>query len=89
MSSPRRAPTPGHVYNVGGGSRASVREALEIIGCALGSPLDVRYLDSQIGDVRDTGADISAARRDLDFDPEVDLAKGLTAQLEWALARAR
>ncbi len=77
----------GRVYNVGGGSRASVRSALEIIEAAVQRPLDIRYLDAQLGDVRDTGADIAAAQRDLGFSPQVLLAEGLAAELQWALAR--
>ena len=79
----------GRTYNVGGGSRASVREALDILGEAFGARLDVRYLESQLGDVRDTGADITAARRNLGFEPRVGLAEGLAAELEWALARCK
>ncbi len=77
----------GRVYNVGGGSRASVRSALEIIEAAVQRPLDIRYLDAQLGDARDTGADIAAAQRDLGFSPRVSLSEGLNAQLQWALAR--
>jgi len=77
----------GRVFNVGGGSRVSIRETLEIIeGCA-GRPLDVRYLDEQRGDVRDTGADTSAARADLGFAPTVSLREGLEAQFAWAAKR--
>ncbi len=73
----------GGVYNIGGGSRVALRDALEIIERQAGRPLDVRYEDAQRGDVRDTGADTSAARRDLGFEPSVSLEEGLVAEFEW------
>jgi nucleoside-diphosphate-sugar epimerase len=75
------------VYNVGGGSGASVNEALELIAALAGRPLDVRYIDRELGDVRDTGADISRAETELGYQPRTSLAEGLQAELEWMLER--
>ncbi|HYZ18314.1 MAG TPA: NAD-dependent epimerase/dehydratase family protein [Gaiellaceae bacterium] len=83
-TAPRAA---GGVYNVGGGSGASVNEALELIAALAGRPLDVRYIDRELGDVRDTGADISRAGTDLGYQPRTSLAEGLQAELEWMLER--
>jgi len=78
---------PGNVYNLGGGSRASVNDALALLAGFAGRPLDVRYLDSEKGDVRDTGADTTAARADLGFDPQTVFADGLRAEFEWQRER--
>jgi nucleoside-diphosphate-sugar epimerase len=78
---------PGRVYNVGGGSRVSVNEALELIASFSGRPLDVRYLDTERGDVRDTGAEIVRARRDLGFRPATSVEVGLGAEFEWLRER--
>jgi UDP-glucuronate 4-epimerase len=74
---------PGRVYNVGGGSRVSVNEALDLIASFSERPLDVVYVESERGDVRDTGADTRRARRDLGFDPETSVEEGLYAEFEW------
>jgi UDP-glucuronate 4-epimerase len=74
----------GRTYNVGGGLRASVNEALEIIGSLADRPLQVAYLDAQAGDVRETGADTSRARADLGFNPRTTLKEGLEAEFDWA-----
>lgn len=74
---------PGNVYNVGGGSRTSVNETLELLAQIAGRPLNVQRHTSQQGDVRDTGADTRRARKDLDFQPEVSLEAGLAAEFEW------
>ena len=78
------------VLNVGGGSRVSLDACLEIISELTGEELDVLRVDDQRGDVRDTGADISAARRTIAYEPLVGLEDGLQAQWTWTRAdRAR
>ena len=78
----------GGVYNIGGGSRVSVNQALALLREFAGRPLDVRYLERESGDVRDTGADITLARRDLGFAPQTTFAEGLRAEWEWTVASA-
>lgn len=73
----------GNVYNVGGGSRVSVNAALALIAEFAGAPLDVRYLDRERGDVRDTGADTQRAQADLGFDPQTAIEDGLRAEFDW------
>jgi nucleoside-diphosphate-sugar epimerase len=74
---------PGRVYNIGGGSRVSINRVLEIVGRIAGVPLDIRREAPQKGDMRDTYADTTAARRDLDYAPAVSLERGLKAEFEW------
>ncbi len=81
-----RRGTPGRVYNIGGGSRVSVNEVLAIIGRLVGRSLDVRHESNQKGDMRDTYADTSLARRDLAYAPAVTLEEGLAAELGWLAA---
>jgi UDP-glucose 4-epimerase len=73
----------GGVYNVGGGTQVSLAEAIEILRGIAGRPIDVNYRDVEKGDVRNTGADTSAAKRDLGFLPTTDFTDGLGAQFEW------
>jgi UDP-glucose 4-epimerase len=76
----------GNVYNIGGGSRTSVNETLELLARIAGRPLNVQRHSGQDGDVRDTGADTRRARADLAFSPEVSLQAGLAAEFEWLAA---
>jgi UDP-glucuronate 4-epimerase len=80
---------PGRVYNIGGGSRTSVNEALALIASFVGRPLDVVYLDAERGDVRSTGAETARARRELGFRPTTSVEAGLRAEFEWMRARER
>ncbi len=79
----------GNIYNLGGGSRVSVNEAIGLLGEFSGRPLNVRYEVTEHGDVRDTGADTTRARRDLGFDPQTSFADGLKAEFEYFAAASR
>ena len=73
----------GRAYNIGGGSRVSMNRVLEILERVMGRRLTVRREASQKGDMRDTYADTSLARRDLGFEPRVALEEGIQAEYRW------
>ncbi len=73
----------GSVYNLGGGSQTSVREALDLIAEIANRPLKVVHADEERGDVRNTSADTSRARSELGFAPATSLSTGLAAEFEW------
>jgi UDP-glucuronate 4-epimerase len=79
----------GRVFNVGGGSRASLRDVIALLEEIAGRRLETRFEQMQRGDVRDTGADISAARAQLGFEPRTDLEDGLRAEFEWTADESR
>ena len=74
---------PGRVYNIGGGSRVSVNQILEMIGRVSGRRPLVTADPAQKGDMRHTFADTWLARTDLAFQPTVDLEEGLAAEYRW------
>jgi len=74
---------PGRAYNIGGGSRVSVQQVLDILERLVGHPLKIAREGAQKGDVRDTFADTSLARADLEFAPKVSLEQGLEAEYRW------
>jgi UDP-glucose 4-epimerase len=74
---------PGAVYNIGGGSRVSMLEILDILRRVTKRGLDVRQEPAQKGDMRDTFADTTRARADLGFAPTHTLETGLAAECDW------
>lgn len=74
---------PGRVFNIGGGTRVSVREAIELIEGFAGRSIELVLRPQQDGDVRDTGADISRARSTLGYSPATSLEHGLALEFEW------
>jgi nucleoside-diphosphate-sugar epimerase len=77
---------PGRAYNLGGGSRVSINQVLEIVAQVTGRSLRIERGPAQKGDVRDTYADASLARADLGFQPAVSLADGLAHEYRWLLS---
>jgi UDP-glucuronate 4-epimerase len=76
---------PDGIYNVGGGTHATVDEMLEAVRRVTGAPVEARYGPEAEGDVRSTWADSSRARRVLGYEPRVGLEQGLAAQVGWAV----
>jgi len=74
-------PVHGTVFNVGGEKTASVNEVIRKIEQISGKKLNVVYLPEQPGDPRTTRADITLARTELGFEPQVSLDEGL--RREW------
>ena len=65
-----------------------MNEVLRIIERTTGRPLKIRREDAQKGDMRDTYADTSLARRDLGFAPKVPLEEGIQAEYRWLSSAA-
>jgi len=76
----------GAVYNVGGGTEASLRDVIGILERLSGSRLQATHEPAAAGDVRRTAADTSRIRAELGWAPETPLEEGLEAQLAWAAA---
>jgi UDP-glucose 4-epimerase len=73
----------GKVYNVACGSSLSVLDLLEEICRLLGKPFNPEFGPARAGDVKHSWADISAAQRELNYAPTVDLHAGLKQTVEW------
>ena len=74
---------PGRVYNIGGGSRVSINGVLEIMKQCTGQKPIVNRETTQKGDMRDTFADTTLAKHDLDFQSTVTLERGIQAEYQW------
>ena len=74
---------PYRVYNIGGGSRVSINQVLEMIARVAGRRPLITMDPAQKGDMRHTYADTWLARTDLGFAPKVGLEDGLAAEYEW------
>lgn len=73
----------GHVYNAGNGNRYSLNSVWELLQKIEGMSLPPNYGPPREGDVRDSQADTTAARRDLGHNPQYSLEQGLRRTLTW------
>ena len=67
----------GRAFNVAGGEPASVNRVADTIGTILDRPVEKSFAPSRPGDIRDSWADLAAAREVLGYEPAVSLEEGL------------
>jgi UDP-glucose 4-epimerase len=75
----------GSIFNISGGTPTSVNALAETIGRLLGKPVERRYLPARPGDLRNSWADVSEARRLLGFESQVELEEGLRRTADFLL----
>ena len=76
-----RLEAAGGVYNVGTGVSHTLQELLEVLQDLSGQTVNPRYGPVLPGDVRESRADISRARRDLGYEVTVDFVEGMRRTL--------
>lgn len=71
------------VYNIAFGERTTIIELFNILKSLSGSAIYPTFRDKRIGDIPHSLADISKARRLLDYNPNFDIKNGLYETLKW------
>ena len=72
----------GRIFNVAASAPATVNDVAAAIGAVLGKPVQKTFEPPRVGDIRDSWADISAAREVLGWEPTVGLEEGLRRTVE-------
>jgi UDP-glucuronate 4-epimerase len=75
------------LYNVGGGTEATMRDAIATLERVSGRTLEVVETPAAAGDVRRTSADTTRIERDVGWRATTGLEDGLRAQWDWASVR--
>ena len=74
----------GEVMNVANGERITLNQLLEELKTLTGnSTVEANYQQPRAGDVLHSQADISRARKFLDFEPRMKLREGLQLTIDW------
>jgi UDP-glucose 4-epimerase len=73
----------GQVFNVACGDRITVNSMLQQINQVTGKDISPIYAEQRAGDIKHSQADITRARADLAYDPQVSFAEGLRHTIEW------
>ncbi len=71
------------IYNLGESRTVELNYLIELISSCLGKPALVERLPEQPGDVPVTYADISRARKELDYAPKVSIEEGIARFVDW------
>lgn len=80
-------PLGGEIMNVAIGQRVSLLEVVEEFNRVLGTNLEPLLAPTRAGDVRDSLADMSKARKLLGYEPLVDWRQGVARLLEYDLSQ--
>jgi UDP-glucuronate 4-epimerase len=78
-----RSSAPFRLYHLGRGEPVALREAVRLLEEAHGVKAEIKLSPMQPGDVKDTYAEIEAARHELGFEPKVDLRDGIQSFVSW------
>jgi UDP-glucose 4-epimerase len=73
----------GLVINVATGRQISINQLAQTLQKLLGSDVAAVHTEARAGDVRDSLADITLARRLLGYEPHVSFEEGLRRTVEW------
>ena len=73
----------GKVYNAGTGASHTLNQVWQLLQKIEGVTLAAEYGADRAGDIRDSVADVTAARRDLNYQPKISFEDGLRKTLDW------
>ena len=79
-----RATEVSGAFNVASGESLTVNQLVEMLGEASGVKPAVEHAAPRKGEVRDSRADITAARASLGYEPTVEIREGLAEYMAWA-----
>jgi len=69
----------GKVYNIGSGSATSINELASLLISSKGKDLQLIHKPALEGEIKDSKADISLAKNDIGYSPQMSLSDGLTS----------
>ena len=71
------------ILNLGNSSPVSLKEMIETIGRVLGKKPQIKQLQMQPGDVERTYADLSKAKKILNYEPQILFEDGIKMFIDW------
>ena len=75
--------TPYEIINLGGGAPVSLNEMISTIEKVLNKKAKIEHLPMQLGDVNKTAADITKAKKLLNYNPKTSFKEGIIKFIEW------
>ena len=73
----------GRVFNVANGRNTTLLELIAALNRLLGTNIQPIHAAPRVGDVRESLADITRARQDLGYEPQVDFEAGLRRSIDY------
>ena len=73
----------GEAFNIAYGGREYLIDIYHILTKALGKDIEPKFGPDRKGDIKHSNADISKARKLIDYNPDYDFEKGLNEAIQW------
>jgi UDP-glucose 4-epimerase len=73
----------GRIINLADGRQTTLLRLIELLNDMLGTQTKIDFQPARIGDVRESLADVSLARKLLDYQPQVNLEEGLKLTIDY------
>jgi UDP-glucose 4-epimerase len=83
LAAAERPAAAGRILNVACGRQYSLLDLIASINRVLGTKIEPIFAPPRAGDVRESLADISAARECLGYEPSIDFDEGLERSIEY------
>lgn len=74
---------PSRIYNIGNHTPVPLMEMIDVLEKTLGKQAEKDFVPMQMGDVKQTYADIDALQHDYGFSPATPIQQGLPRFVEW------
>ncbi len=71
------------IYNVAYGGQISLNDLVESISTILDKKIKIDFVNSRVGDIKHSNADISRAISDFHYNPKFDIYSGLEIYISW------
>ena len=71
------------IFNLGNNKSKNLKDMITIIETSLGKKADIDFQSIQPGDVVETFADIDKTIEKLDYNPRIDIEKGIPRFIDW------
>jgi len=78
----------GEIINIATGKRVNLLELVSQINQNLGTSIEPIHVESRVGDVKHSRADINKAQSLLNYEPVVDFKSGLKQTIQWYQSRS-
>jgi UDP-glucose 4-epimerase len=83
LAAATRPAAVGRVFNIATGRQYSLLQLIDSINGALGMKVEPVFAPARAGDVKESVADISAAREALGYEPQIDFDEGLRRSIDY------
>lgn len=74
---------PHSIYNLGNSLAENLLDFVNILSNTLEIKANIEYLPMQLGDVKDTFADIELSEKDFGFSPKITIFDGIPEFVDW------